>query len=58
MRMTKQHYEFIADVMGPLADKLESNNPKFDRDKFIRRGTDAWEKNYIPPTVEEEYNSD
>ena len=68
MKMSRQHYEFIADVMGPLipwpthlhsiADKLEQTNPKFNREKFIRRGTQAWEDNYIPPTIEEEYNSD
>jgi len=68
MRMTRQHYEFLADKLGPLvpwpthlhsiADELEKTSPKFDRDKFIRRATEAWEKNYLPPTVEEEYMSD
>jgi len=64
MRMTRQHYEFLADKLGPLvpwpthlhsiADELEATNPKFDRDKFIRRGTEAWEKNYIAPVFDDE----
>jgi hypothetical protein len=42
--MTRQHYEFIADLMGPMvtwpshlidiADALEKTNPKFARKKF------------------------
>lgn len=56
MRLTKQHFEFIADDVAPLlswvtgieelADKLESTNPKFDRDKFVRRATQNWEARY------------
>lgn len=54
MRMSKQHFDFIADQIGPLlywptalheiADKLAASNPRFDRDKFISRATNAWEK--------------
>jgi|TARA_R110000824_G_scaffold25412_2_gene88596 hypothetical protein len=64
MRMTRQHYEFLADKLGPLvpwpthlhsiADELEATNPKFDRDKFIRRGTEAWENNFNPPVFDDE----
>jgi len=64
MRMSRQHFEYLADTLGPLvpwpthlhsiADELEKTNPKFDRDKFIRRGTVAWEKNYVAPIVEDE----
>jgi|TARA_R110000796_G_scaffold53098_2_gene124891 hypothetical protein len=64
MRMSRQHFEYLADTLGPLvpwptnllsiADELEKTNPKFNRDKFIQRGTKAWEKNYLPPHLEEE----
>lgn len=53
--MSKQHYEFIADLMGPMvawpshlndiADALEKTNPKFVRKKFLDRATKAWEDN-------------
>ena len=53
--MTRQHYEFIADLMGPMvtwpshlidiADALEKTNPKFARKKFLDRATKAWEDN-------------
>jgi len=51
--MTRQHYEFIADLMGPMvawpshlidiADALEKTNSKFVRKKFLERATKAWE---------------
>lgn len=56
MRMSKQHFDFIADQIGPLvhwpsalhdvADKLAATNPRFDRDKFISRATNAWEQHH------------
>ena len=52
-KMTRQHYTFIADMLGPMvgfpshliviADELEATNPKFDRKKFLDRATKAWE---------------
>ncbi len=46
-RMTRAHYEFIADNIGPhvsypfrlhdIADKLAATNPLFDKDKFINK---------------------
>jgi len=57
MRLTKKHFEFIADTVGPvvgwpsqlheLADKLAETNPRFDKDKFLRRATQAWEDNNL-----------
>ncbi len=54
MRMSKQHFDFLADKVGPLvgwpsqlhtiADDLEQSNPRFNREKFITRATAAWEK--------------
>jgi hypothetical protein len=53
MRMSKQHFDFIAEKVGPLvgwpsdlheiADQLQETNPKFNREKFITRATKAWE---------------
>ena len=53
--MTRQHNEFIADLMGPMvawpshlidiADALEKSNHKFVRKKFLDRATKAWEDN-------------
>lgn len=54
MRMSKQHFDFIADSVGPivgwpsalheLADKLSESNPRFNKEKFLKRATDAWSK--------------
>lgn len=64
MRMSKQHFDFIADTVGPmvgwpsqlhdLADQLAMSNPRFDREKFINRATNAWEKNYVRKEFEDE----
>ena len=53
MKMSRQHFDFIADNVGPiagwpsqlhdLADKLASSNPRFDRDRFFNRAVKAWE---------------
>lgn len=53
MQMSKQHFDFIAEKVGPLvgwpsdlheiADQLQETNPKFNREKFINRATKAWE---------------
>ena len=56
MRMSKQHFDFIADQIGPLlhwptavheiADKLAATNPRFDREKFVSRAVNAWEQHH------------
>ena len=56
MRLSKQHFEFLADEVAPLlswvtgieelADKLKKTNPDFDRDKVVRRATKNWEDKY------------
>jgi hypothetical protein len=56
MRMSKQHFDFIADSVGPivgwpsalhdLADKLAESNPRFNKDKFLQRATNAWENTH------------
>lgn len=56
MRLTRQHFEWVANNIAPMvswpshihsiADKLEATNPNFNRDRFIERATSAWEKNY------------
>lgn len=52
-RMTRAHYNFIADVIAPqvswptklrdIADELRATNPKFNRERFLSRATKAWE---------------
>lgn len=52
-KMTRQHYVFLADMIGPMvsfpshlivmADELEKTNPKFNRKRFLERATKAWE---------------
>ena len=63
MRMSKQHYEFIADTIGPMvgwpshlhsiADELEKTNPRFNREKFLQRATKAWKDNHDIPDVDD-----
>ena len=62
--MTRQHYEFIADLMGPMvawpshlvdiADALEKSNPKFARKRFLDRATKAWEDNHGKGELDDE----
>lgn len=52
-RMTRAHFNFIADVIAPqvtwptklrdIADELEATSSVFDRAKFLSRATKAWE---------------
>jgi len=63
MRMTRQHFEWLADEVAPtlpwpthievLADKLAATNPRFDRDKFVARAVKNWEDNYNPPEIDD-----
>ena len=63
MRMSKQHYEFIADTIGPMvswpthlhsiADELEKTNPRFNRKKFLQRATKTWEDNNEQPDIDD-----
>lgn len=56
MRLTRQHFEFMADEVAPLlgwatgvnelADKLQKTNPRFNREKFVKRATNNWEQRY------------
>ena len=63
-RMSRGHYEFIADQIGPhvawpsklhdIADELAATNPLFNKDKFIERATKAWEDNNELPELDDE----
>ena len=63
-RMSRMHYNFIADLIGPqvswpshlhsIADELEKTNPKFNRDRFIERATKAWEEQRGKHIIEDE----
>jgi hypothetical protein len=58
MRLSRQHFEFIADDIAPLlenptsieaiADKLEDTNPNFNREVFTQRALKNWENENIP----------
>ena len=63
-RWTKKDFEYFADLIGPLvgwpshlhevADGLEATNPRFDRVKFIRRATKAWEDKHDYAPIDDE----
>ena len=49
--MTRKDFVMIADRIGPLlspqahitvADALEETNPRFNREKFLKRAIKAW----------------
>jgi hypothetical protein len=52
MKMSLQHFEFIADTIAPklswpshiayIADELAKTNPNFNREKFCNRAEKAW----------------
>ena len=65
-KFTKQHFELMADTIAPMmfsptdiermADILAHTNHRFDREKFVRRATEAWEeKNLKPEDMEDTY---
>jgi len=53
MKLTRKHFEFIADELAPLlgwandveimTDALRKTNPNFDADKFKKRALKNWE---------------
>lgn len=63
MKMTRQHFEWLADEVAPtlpwpthievLADELAATNPRFDRGKFVARAVKNWEDNYNPPEIDD-----
>ena len=63
-RMTRAHYLFIADTLGPMvswpsqiqtiADELARTNPRFNRERFINRAVKAWEANHKMPEIDDE----
>lgn len=58
MKLSRQHFEFIADTIAPMlanpvfvediADKLEDTNPNFNREIFTQRALRNWENENIP----------
>ena len=63
-RMTRAHYDFIADKFGPLvpwpthlhevAEILADTNPRFDKEKFLRRAIKAWEDKHDIAAINDE----
>ncbi len=54
---SEEQFNFIADIVSPhvswpsrlhdIADALEIADPSFDKVKFLRRATSAWESNNL-----------
>ena len=67
MKLSRQHFEFIADDIAPLldsptsieviADKLEDTNPNFKRETFTQRALKNWEAKNIPAVMVEELDA-
>ena len=63
-RMSRSHYEFIADHIGPhvswpsklqdIANELAATNSLFNKNKFIQRATKAWEDSNELPEIDDE----
>jgi len=58
MKLSRQHFEFIAKEIAPLCDvyqldalteavRIASKNPRFDSDKFKRRAKESWDRAYM-----------
>ena len=62
--MQQRHFEYIADKVASLlgwpsqinalADILCVTNPRFNREKFLKRATEAWEKANPPENYDDE----
>lgn len=61
-KMTRQHFNFIADLIGPItyptelariADQLAATNPRFDREKFLDRAIKNYEANNVPADLDD-----
>lgn len=63
-RMSKAHFDFLADTFGAVvpwpthlksvADELEKTNPRFDREKFLRRANAKWDETHELPELDDE----
>jgi len=60
--MTRKDYIELAVRLGPelspqahvsVADALEAFNPRFDREKFLKRAIKAWEDKHLEPIDDE-----
>lgn len=58
MKLSRQHFEFIAREIAPLCDvyqldalteavRIASKNPRFDSEKFKRRAKESWDRAYM-----------
>jgi len=63
-RLSRKTFEFLADELGSImewptalhdvADTLAKTNPRFDREKFLRRAMNKWEETHEFPILEDE----
>lgn len=52
--MQQRHFEYLADNVAPLmawpsqivemAERLANTNPRFNKEKFLKRAVNAWEQ--------------
>lgn len=62
--MQQRHFEYLADKVAPLmgwpsqivemADRLAETNPRFNKEKFLQRATEAWEKANPMESIDDE----
>tara|TARA_R100000951_G_scaffold29283_1_gene25373 strand:- start:4380 stop:4586 length:207 start_codon:yes stop_codon:yes gene_type:complete len=62
--MQQRHFEYLADEVAPLmgwpsqivemANRLKKTNPRFNKEKFLKRAVDAWEQANPMPDIEDE----
>jgi hypothetical protein len=63
-KMGRAQFDYLADMFGEvvawpstleyIADRLEETNPRFNREKFIKRSTVKWEESHDLPELDDE----
>jgi hypothetical protein len=63
-KMGRAQFDYLADMFGEvvawpstleyIADRLEETNPRFNREKFIKRSTVKWEESHDLPEIDDE----
>jgi hypothetical protein len=63
-KMGRAQFDYLADMFGEvvawpstleyIADRLEETNPRFNREKFIKRSTVKWEESHDLSELDDE----
>jgi hypothetical protein len=63
-KMGRAQFDYLADMFGEvvawpstleyIADRLEETNPRFNREKFIKRSTVKWEESHDLQEIDDE----